>query len=157
MSIPGAPGPVPPTPGNTPGSSPAGSPADLAGADSANPANTAGDTQGVAFGSHMQPAAPPDAAQQTQAANETQRVGKIDNIDPLEQAKGIREEITSIRQNLEQMQASGKIDPADGQLQMWRMLDLQTRVQDVHFRVELVTKVVEHGTSSIKQISQTQA
>lgn len=153
MSIPGAPGPVPPTPGQTPGSSPANTP----GADSANPAAKAGDAQGVAFGAHMQPAAQPNAAQQTQAANDTQRVGKVGNIDPLEQAKGIREEITSIRQNLEQMQATGKIDPADGQLQMWRMLDLQTRVQDVHFRVELVTKVVEHGTSSIKQISQTQA
>jgi len=147
MTIPGGPSPIQPNqiPGQTPG------------AEAGNPAEKAGQTPGAAFGEHMQSAQQPDAAQQVQAPAETQRVEQTGRIDPLEQAKGIREEIASIRENLEQMRASGKIDESDGQLQIWRMLDLQTRVQDVHFRVELVTKVIEHGTSSIKQISQTQA
>ncbi len=150
MSIPGTPGPIPPNSlpgqGQTPG------------ADSANPAAKSGQTSGVAFGQHMEQAGEPAGATApphgTQGPNEAMNIG---GIDPLQQANGIRDEIASIRDNLEQMKASGKIDESDGQLQLWRMLDLQTRVQDVHFRVELVTKVVEQGTSGIKQISQTQA
>ena len=80
-----------------------------------------------------------------------------DGTNPIEQAKGIRGEIQQIRADLEARAKAGEIDSNDTRVDTWRLLDLQTRAQDVAFRVELVTKVVEQATSGVKQISQTQA
>jgi hypothetical protein len=38
----------------------------------------------------------------------------------------------------------------------WKMFGLQLSAQEHAMQIEMVTKLVEHGTSSVKQISQTQ-
>lgn len=113
---------------------------------------------GAAFGSHMQPPGV-DAAQGADAVSgiDPARVQMPDGTNPIEQAKGIRSEIQQIRADLEARANAGEIDSNDTRVDTWRLLDLQTRAQDVAFRVELVTKVVEQATSGVKQISQTQA
>jgi len=114
----------------------------------------AGPTPGVEFGQKVNP---------QQGADATSRVGEVkppqfkDGPNPLDQAEGIRSEIARIRADYESKVVSGELKPGDGQVQVWRMMDLQTRAQDVHFRVELVSKLVDQFAGGVKQLSQTQA
>jgi hypothetical protein len=121
---------------------------DMAGA---NPSFSA---PGVEFGQKLNPA---DATQGTQAVGDVKKVEFKDGTNPLDQANGIRDEIARIRADYESQVASGQLKPGDGQVQVWRLMDLQTRAQDVHFRVELVTKLIDNVSGGIKQLSQTQA
>ena len=123
------------------------------GADAAQGAagsNPAGGVPNAQFDQKMTPG--------VQNAQQPQPVGRIelkDGISPFDQVKGIRDEIASIRSEMEaKAKAGGEVE--GGQVNLWRMLDLQTRAQDVHFRVEMVTKMVEHATGGVKQLSQTQ-
>lgn len=122
----------------------------------------AGQTQGiqnkgVEFGQKLAEARQPDAVQAIHAPQPANPAALPAGVNPLNQIEGIRGEITSIRQQYEQKVARGELKPGDPQLETWRLLDLQTRAQDVAFRVELVTKIVEHGVGGVKQLSQTQA
>ena len=151
MTIPGAPGPIQPTPPtNMPGA-----------AGGAGPTGGAQQTGGAAFGQKLDGPAGADVPGANPANNAspidaTAKVEFKDGTNPLDQAAGIRDEIASIREQFEQQIADGKVPASDAQAQVWKLLDLQTRVQDVAFRVELVTKVIEQGTGGIKQLSQTQ-
>ncbi len=113
-----------------------------------------GGAPGVEFGQKMNS---PQAAEGSQKVGEAGRVEFKDGTNPLDQAQGIREEISRIRGEYESQIAKGEIKPGDGQAQIWRLMDLQTRAQDVHFRVELVTKLIDNVSGGIKQLSQTQA
>lgn len=144
MPIPGA-GPVPPTPSQNLTTQQT--------TDAASPTKT----PGAAFGQKMDAAKGAADAAATQAQQQVTAAQAPAKTDPLSAATSLRQEIAQIRADLEKQKVAGKIDEKDGQIQLWRLFDLQTRAQDLHFRVELVTKVVEHGTSSVKQISQTQA
>ncbi len=47
------------------------------------------------------------------------------------------------------------IDPRSA-LDQAKLFSLQMRIQDNAFRIETIVKVVEHGTSSVKSVLQTQ-
>lgn len=140
--------PIPPTPPPTPPPSPAGADAAQGPAGPAGP-NAPGGIQDAQFNSKMA------GVENTQQVQPTGRIELKDGINPLDQVKGIRDEIASIRNEMEAKAKAGG-DVEGGQVNLWRMLDLQTRAQDVHFRVEMVTKLVEHATGGVKQLSQTQ-
>ncbi len=60
-----------------------------------------------------------------------------------------------IAAEIERMRAG--LDPSDPRTQVWKLMSLQNRAQDVHFRVELVSKLVDQFAGGVKQLSQTQA
>ena len=72
------------------------------------------------------------------------------SLDMFKQQQGLRAEA---RQVFEQMR-DGKLHGVEA---MGRLMDLQMRAQEVSFRLELASKVIEHGTTGARTMLQTQA
>lgn len=146
--------PTPGTPG-TPGV-PGTNPAEM------NPAGGPGgpgqieprvELDGPAFADRLNGAESIDAATK---AVEPLRARFSDITGYLDGCDGVLEQVRKENASLIEAYKSGEVGATDRPLMMMKMLDSQIKVQDLSMRVELATKLVEHGTTSVRQISQTQ-
>lgn len=104
-----------------------------------------------------------NSANSTNSANKTDAVTNRNEVPNAEglikstEERNMGKLIDRNRQIWEKKLEAGEISEDNHQLQTWRLMGVQQRVQEIHMRVEMVTKVVDHGTQSVKQLSQTQA
>jgi len=110
---------------------------------------------GGAFAKQMnagqaQPTTPAaDAVHHVRLGESGDMINVFNNVDRERHELNIKAE-----QTLKDMQDAPDEDRAK---HMWKLFEIQQRVQDLSFRMQLVSKVIEHGTSSVKQLSNTQA
>ncbi len=92
-------------------------------------------------------------------------VTRVEGMDPFQRLESLRHDMVAKlaeRQDVDHRVASGMTDASDPaivaerQQQLAEMLVLQVEMNHAAFAVQLVAKVVEHGTSGVRTVLQTQ-
>jgi len=148
MPVPGAPGAAPQPqakpetqgPGQEPG-----------GADFKDKLSSGQPEQATGAPNEVNQVAQKPDVQDPSKVNEAQKTAMAELLaDPVQGRQALSREAATLVQQYK----AGKVDPQE---LTWKLFDLQMKAQDLSLKSELVSKVIEHGTSGVKTVLQTQA
>ena len=103
------------------------------------------------------------ATQPTDRVNALSPAAKSDVFARFDHVRGELRAYTQKSAEMDKLVAEGKLKPNDPQVlaarrdEMRQLLFLQSEMQGAAMKVEIASKVVEHGTSGVKTVLQTQA